>query len=155
MQYLMRTSNDCGPAALSAVTNLSYEQVMAAWGTFRGNRSDSPWHHDWVMARLGVRRRIVTCGEIVSGACPPGRSVVLLHDRQSPLLTQHWAVLVGGAEPGTVRFDMGTGAIKQWTHAEFAKIYAGATPACAYVVCDGEVPTLTWYRRLYCWLTTR
>ena len=158
MQYIMRTDNDCGPAALAYAANLPYEQVMAAWGRFRGNRSDSPWHHDMVMARLGIRRRIVTCQEICDHQVPPDRTVVLVHDWDrtgDAMLDQHWCVVAPAALGGQVYLHMGDGRVRWWTISDFFGLYARATPACAYVVGDGDVPTLTWYQRLYCWLTTR
>lgn len=157
MNFEMRTDTDCGPAALSAASGLPYEQVMAAWGTFRGNRSDSPWHHDWVMQRLGLRRRIVTCGEIIAGECPPDRTVILVHDWDKSggdaLTDQHWVVLAPGAPPGQIYLHIGDGKVRWYTHDQFRRLYAASTPACAYIVGAGEVPTLSWYQRAWLWLS--
>lgn len=153
MPYLMRTDNDCGPAALSAASGLPYEQVMAAWPYgFAGNASDSPWHHDASMAALGIKRRIATCQEIIAGQCADNRTVVLIHAFDNPLMSQHWAVL-SGVTDSLVGLHMGNGQIKLFTITQFEQLYSGATPACAYVSGEGEVPVLAWYQRAWLWLS--
>lgn len=154
MQYTMRTDTDCGPAALSAAADVEYDRVMAAWPHgFRGNASDSPWHHDAAMAALGIKRRIATCMQILMGSCPENKTVVLLHAFDNPLMNQHWAVLAGSSG-GIVSMHMGNGQIKVFNQTQFEQLYCGATPACAYVVGEGEVPRLSWYQRAWLWLSS-
>lgn len=153
--YRMLTDSDCGPAALSAATGLPREEVDDAWGWWRGDRTDSPWHHDAAMARLGVTRRVVTCGEICSGGAVPGRTVVLIHSKGSPILGQHWIVFAGLDAAGRVGLHMGDGRTLWFDQAVFAARYSGGAPACAYEVGRGDVPRVPWYQRLYMWVTRR
>lgn len=156
MPYIMRTENDCGPAALVAATSRSYEEIMAAWPSrFLGNDDDSPWHHDGCLAKLEIPRRIVTCGEILDCKCPTDRTIILLHALNNPYLTQHWAVLAA-VDPLTQRVSihMGDGeSPRAFSFDTFTKLYAGGAPACAYVVGEGDVPRLSWYKRLYLVIT--
>lgn len=146
--------NICGPVALANAAGLTYKQVKAAWQGWRGNRTDSPWHHLRACRNLKLRMRIVTCGDILAYRVPDGRCVVLLHSQDSPLLGQHWARVLGTAAGGGVRLDWGDGREKIARPAAFIEAYSAATPACAYVVGEGDVPTLTLYQRLYCWVTS-
>lgn len=162
MQYLMRTDNDCGPAALSAAADVGYDIVMRAWPYgFGGNASDSPWHHDQALANLGLRRRICTLGEILDGKCPVDRTVILFHlgDRlQEQALRQHWVVLKN-VSPTQVEVWNGQGPENGpgwWTMSvdDFKNHYAAASPACAYVVGEGSIPVLAWYQRAWLWLSS-
>lgn len=159
--YLMRTPSDCGPAAISAATEIPYEQVLAAWpgGWGEDDRgrlgmpNDTPANHAVVLEALGIKARIVTCGEILSGTLPADRVIALLHDLKSPILVQHW-VVVQGADAQGVRCHMGNGKIKQYSFNDFTELYSAGWPACAYVI--GEPPRpLRWWERILNWLARR
>lgn len=166
----MRTKSDCGPAAIAAASGLPYEQVMAAWPSkFRGNLQDSPLHHKATLRNLGLRQRVVTCGDILAGRCPAGLTIVLLHSLDNPatplpedLLQQHWVVVarVDPAVPSQAQARVfvhwGDGTLKAFAAEAFQVVYAGGPvsgPACAYVIGEGEVPRMTLAERLYLWLS--
>lgn len=139
---------------------ITRECINAAWGgRFRGNASDSPWHHDRCIRSLGMRRRICTCGEIVTNAVPTGRTIVLVHDVTSTLgsfLRQHWVIYAATRADGKLGFFWGETAtgVKWLTPDEFALAYSAGSPSAAYVLGDGETPELSRWQRFYCWLTT-
>lgn len=164
--YLMRSKNDCGPAAIAAAASLPYEQVMAAWPSkFRGDAQDSPLHHKSALRNLGLRQRIVTLGDILAGQCPGGLTIILLHASDNPatllpedLLNQHWVVLarIEPGSPSRVFVQWGDGTLKAFNVAAFGQAYAGGRasgPACAYVIGEGEIPRLSLAERAYLWLT--
>ena len=165
--YDPATAN-CGPASLGAATGMGTAAVIASWGgTFRGNRSDSPLHHSRAIRNLGLGQKIVTCGDILAGRCPPDRTVVLLHGLDgNPTTHEHWAVLapitpVPGAPEQRVHLYLGNvaGQARWFTHEKFTDLYHEGIPTCcAYTVGDVgpgfPVPVLTAWQRLYCWATT-
>ena len=103
MQYLMHSSDDCGPAAISAVTGTPYDQIISRWpGGWRGGDrgrlgmpNDTPYDHFALLRDLGAPWRIVTCCEILAGQAAPEKTVILLHHPQHPWLKQHWCILRG------------------------------------------------------------
>lgn len=158
MTYLMQTQTDCGPAALSFATGVDYSRVCSSWGwenhgDVRDDLLDSPWHHFAVLEKLRIQFQIVTCGAIMAGKCGPNKTVILLHNLESPFLKQHWVVLES-ANPEYVSVHWGDGSVKRFAHAAFQKAYSAGTPACAYEVGKGRYK-LSWYQRLWVTLTGR
>lgn len=154
-QYRMRTPDDCGPAAISAVTGIEYERILEAWpggwgDTDRGLLglpNDTPSDHFGCLDRLGVPYRIVTCGEILSCPIPENKIIVLLHG--DSFAAQHW-VVIAERSPDGVRVHWGDGTMKNFKVAEFQNAYSAGWPACAYLV--GETGKISWWQRLLNWI---
>ena len=149
MQYLMKTKTDCGPAAISAITDKPYTEVCQAmkWanhGDGRDNLLDTPMNHFAALAKLGVPHRIVTCGQILAGECKNNKTVILIHAQGFPgsWLSQHWVVLES-VTPVRIAVHNGIGGIWGFTPAEFASAYSrGGPTATAYEVgMDGKKPS--------------
>lgn len=170
--YLMQTTQDCGPRALSAMTHETWERIMAAWpGGWResgfgkaGTPNDTPWDHFGCLEKLGRKYRVVDLGMVLSGACLPGKTAILIHFQMPesgargiltplwravwPTLRQHWVILkevsshhvtvwYGGAGPDQTR---------TWSLVEFRQLYAAGWPACAYEIDKGDGRLTRWQR---------
>lgn len=158
LPYLMRTPTDCGPAALSAVLEKPYEEILAAWpgGWGEDDRgrlgipNDTPSDHFALLEKLGVKYRIVTCGEILANPIPPNQIIVLLHG--DSLTAQHWVVIAERSLDG-VRVHWGDGNIRNFKTAAFQTAYSAGWPACAYLIGEEGEP-MRWWQRLFMWLAS-
>lgn len=156
----MEGKYDCGPAAISRATGINIRQVKAAWPgggwpkrdePAACNAVDSPLHHDEVLRRLGVRRRIIPCGLILDDHDLAGRVVMLAHGES--LADQHWVVLTGRRLDGRLIFDWLDGTERELRRKEVEEWYSRGTPACAYVVGEGEIPRVSLLTRIYLYIT--
>lgn len=160
-QYLMRTDSDCGPAALAAVLNESYENLLDRWpgGWKDGDRgilgapNDTPYDHFSLLAGMGIPWQVRTCREILAGEATNDKTLILLHALDHPYLSQHWVVLKEVTPVlVTVWWGKPECQVKQFTAENFRQLYAGGWPACAYEIGIGDTK-LSWWQRLVAWLT--
>jgi len=160
--YQMRTNDDCGPAALSAVTGIEYEKVIQLWpggwlssdrGRF-GIPNDTPYDHGTFLDSVNINYQYVIFEEIIADECWNNRTIILLHliDEKEqtsllekikkyffPTFNKHWVILHSvSKERKTVSVYCGNGEIKTYTFEKFELLFKGAWPMCAYMVGVGD-----------------
>lgn len=162
MKYQMRTNDDCGPAALSAVTGIDYEKVISQWpggwlNSDRGNLgvpNDTPYDHATFLESVGIPFVFVTFTDIIRNCCLNNATIILLHLQPEkknnslwqiiknyfyPTFNKHWVVLNSvSVERKTVSLHWGNGEIKTYTFEQFERLFKGAWPICAYMVGYGS-----------------
>lgn len=140
IQYVMLNQFDCGPCCVSSVTGIPIGEIKHVWGWKDFNSElddvlDTPLSHYAILNELGIKYKIVNCGEILSGNAIPRRTVILIHGLIKPFLNQHWVVLYDYPASNTVKLLMGDSELpKSFTFDNFQKLYSGGTPACAYQI---------------------
>jgi len=166
----MAAETTCGPVAvLNALLSLrgnmppgqpvftvpTFEELLQKWrwpegDGWKNNLRDGPGDHFAIFRHLGVRYRRATCGEILEGRAPAGRTIFLYHYADDPktwepehLTYQHWVRFLGkqmghGAGPQYL-FDWGRGTrpVILLTD-DVTGGYSRGSPACAYVIGEDE-----------------
>lgn len=154
--YRLTTSYDCGPAAISAVTDIPLDKVkeVMRWKDsqdFRDNLMDSPANAFLALQRLSVPYRVVTCGQILRGECRNDKTIILIHGDGlvGSWLAQHYVVLAYvRSESGQtfIGVHWGDGTIHQYASDKFQERYANGGPtATAYEVYPSTPKPVTKY----------
>lgn len=176
--YYQRTPDDCGPAAISAVTGIRYDEVLKDWpggwlDSDRGNfgvPNDTPYDHGMFLESKKIPYRYVSFSEIVSDKCIGNKTIILLHlqnfgDKKTfwqkikdyfyPTFNKHWVVLHSvSVERNTISLYWGNGEIKTYTLEHFEKLFKGAWPRCAYIVGQGNSKQ-SFFTKLFAKMTGR
>lgn len=176
--YEMRRPDDCGPAAIAAVTRMAYSDVIKDWpggwlSTDKGKLgipNDTPWDHAVFLESKNLRFRYVSFEDIATDKCVGNRTIILLHlldigEKKTffqkikqffyPTFNKHWVVLHSvSTERNTISLHWGNGEIKTHTLEHFKKLFKGAWPICAYIVGDGDTK-MSWFTRTFAKLTGR
>lgn len=98
---LMRDLTDCEVPVIANACGVTYDQAKAALDWRRLPKGvenpiyGNPWNLYRALISLGFWKRNVTLTELLNGKAEPGKTVVLLHDPQSPTLKQHWCTWHG------------------------------------------------------------
>jgi hypothetical protein len=148
----MKTGFECGPVSsynavqkLDNAPKISFEEFLAVWqfpntGTAFDNTRDQPGDHLATLRKLNILHRRVTLGDLLNFKCPPGKTVVLLHNPKDPILTQHWARFVSYDRlSGLFHFDWGNGKSRGLTPEVLRREFEAGKPDYAY--CVGEAET--------------
>lgn len=105
----MQHSTDCEVAALATACQCSYDKAKSAlnWADLPGGLENpvfgNPLNLHRALLRLGFWKINRTFGDIVSGKCAPGKTVILV---KKSVTQQHWCVLAS-AMNGLVGLYMG------------------------------------------------
>lgn len=168
----MQTDFDCGPVASfnankvhnSNYFNMTYAEFLRAWkfpntGTFKDNLRDQPGDHLAVLRKLKILHRRVYIEELLDGKAPPGKTVVLIHDSEDPILKQHWVRFVSFDRlSGAYYFDWGNGKHKSFKRQKAYEMFTagppGASPEFAYCIGESE-PGKVARAANWCWLQLR
>ncbi len=147
----MQTNYDCGPvASYNAIKkfkpdlNLSYAHFKRRWkwkdtNSYKDNLRDQPGHHIEILRKLNIPYRRTTAEEIIKIKCPIGQTVILLHDPDDPILTQHWCRYIGRDEGRAVIFvDWGNGKTRAFSFSKLIEMFKAGAPDFAYVVGEHE-----------------
>lgn len=131
----MKTNYDCGPVAqynaiqkLDNAPNIPFDGFLRVWkfpntGTVQDNARDQPGDHLATLRRLNILHRRVTLEDLLTFKCPPGKTVVLLHNSENPILTQHWArFVIYDRLSGLFNFDWGNGKSRRLTPERLKRI---------------------------------
>ncbi len=109
----MREARDCHVAAIATACGVSYEAAHKAIG-HRNLPSflESPLLSNPIVAvnslkRLGRSPMLIGLTALLNGSATSGKALVLLHDPDSPFLSQHWVVWFGRSVDGTHRLAWG------------------------------------------------
>lgn len=160
----MLKSFDCGPAAELDILNrlginITYEELIKKWGFPKratlANLRDSPGAHWRVLRSLGTPRKLITLNDILNNNFKPDFTMVLVHLPENPLLYQHWTIVHKVTETDVFLHwglpdpigSLNPAEPKRFSREEFTKMYADATPACAFVVGEGDTSwswEMTW-----------
>jgi len=149
----MRTLNDCGIVALANATGKSYEEVMQiGWrNTFAGNDDDSIYHHEIALQRLGYGMQQIDKEEVMNADFVPGKTLLLMLSDDTWPLSYHWFVL---CEPTTKGVAMMDGVKDQKVSVKWERVKSGwGKLACAYIITDVAPKSISWYKRLWVYLT--
>ena len=151
--YKLTSPDDCGPCALlEAETNAGYHFTLAEIKkTFNWKEGvavdllDTPSAHFQALKDMGIPYRIVTCQEVLNGSCQNGKTVLLLHSLDHPILTQHWVVLRNVSDEW-ISVQWGDGSDRLFNPKAFATVFAGGGPTnTAYEVGQaGRKPKYIW-----------
>jgi hypothetical protein len=164
----MSNNFDCGPVgsynALAAYLPPEklppYENYLRLWrwpgsGEWRDNLRDQPGDHLTVLRKLGIPHRRTDAEEIIAGKALAFKTVILLHDPEDPILTQHWCRLVARYEPEQkIYVDWGNGKNKAFPYEEFKRRFKAGVPDFAYVIGEGE-PSKVERLKNWFWLRLR
>ncbi|MBF0501500.1 MAG: hypothetical protein HQM09_15275 [Candidatus Riflebacteria bacterium] len=99
---LMQTQNDCEIAAIATATGKAYEETAAAFtplpaiDPIRGN----PEALYLALVRLALWKKNITWSMLETHQATPGKTVILIHNPETPTLLQHWIVLAGYSPDG-------------------------------------------------------
>ena len=109
----MREERDCLVAAIATLLGISYEAAHKAIG-HRNLPSflESPLLSNPMVAvnsltRLDAHPMRIGLTAVLNATAAPGKVLVLLHDPDSPFLSQHWVVWFGRSVDGTHRLAWG------------------------------------------------
>jgi len=142
---LMRDQTDCEVAAIANACGVAYEQAKAAldWRRLPKGAENpvygNPWNLYRALISLGFWKRNVTLTDLLAGKAEPGKTVVLLHDPQSPTLQQHWVTWHGftGAYHGLAWGD--SQKLRFITSERLADYFRKGWPNCAFTVYKASV----------------
>ena len=109
----MREERDCLVAAIATLLSISYEAAHKAIG-HRNLPSflESPLLSNPMVAvnslkRLDAHPMRIGLTAVLNATATPGKVLVLIHDPESPLLSQHWVVWFGRSVDSTHRLAWG------------------------------------------------
>lgn len=109
----MREARDCLVAAIATLLGITYEAAHKAIG-HRNLPSflESPLLSNPLIAmraieRLGKTPTLIGLTTLLNSTAPAGAVVILVHDPDSPFLSQHWVVWFGRSVDGTHRLAWG------------------------------------------------
>lgn len=162
MVVLMRAETDCEEAACATATGRTWEELHKALGkkgmpnSIEDPVASSPVNVKRAVESLGFRCDEVGLDAILHGRATPGKTVVLVHNPESPLMGQHWCVWQGIRSDGFHLFSWG-GKLeyRAYSGARVAQfVTAGKLPQCVFTVVPVARP-LPWYRRILYWLGLR
>jgi len=148
---LMREDRDCQVAAIATACGVSYEQAKKAtmhrdlMGFLESPVFGNPLNLYLSIAKLGFWKKNVTLSELVSGDVVNGKTIVLVHDPDSPNFNQHWVVyggVVDSLEGGAKRYILhwGTGNTpKIVTEQKLKDLYEKGWPNCSFTVYKANV----------------
>lgn len=153
---LMRTENDCEIAAIATATGKTYEETEKAFwplpaiDPIRGN----PLASYAALIRLGFWKRNISWDHLLTRAAAPGKTVILIHDPESPLTIQHWIVLAEYS-PESFRCFWGHSVVPghdpsipvNVSIVRMKDLFLGGWPNCAF-----EIISDTWWTRLKRWM---
>ena len=153
---LMRMSNDCEIAAIATATGKTYEEAEKAFWPLpaidpvRGN----PLTSYNALIRLGFWKRNITWADLVERRAEPGKTVILVHDPDSPYFRQHWIVLAGYSQAGFRCFwgypinpNHNAEIPVEIATERMQNLFLKGWPNCAY-----QILPLTWWQRFKRWL---
>jgi hypothetical protein len=151
---LMRGKTDCEVAMLATALQISYEDAKAAldWRKLPQGLENpvfgNPYNVYRALISLGYWKKNITLTDILTSKYEPGKTCCLIHNPQSPTLSQHWIVL-GANRPefGTIEVFWGdTEKPRMLTHKQFKDYFIKGFPNCAMVPYKANVWRILWER---------
>lgn len=135
----MRESRDCLVAAIATMCGVTYEQAYKACWHFNlpflleSPLLSNPLNAVRALRSLGKSTSQRTLSELLNGACPVGKTLVLIHDPRNAIagtFLQHWVVFMG-VVPGGYSFHWGQSQeLKIKTRSELIDLVTSGTPNC-------------------------
>ncbi|NCA93322.1 hypothetical protein EOM82_08855 [bacterium] len=148
---LMRSDTDCEIAAVATACGVSYDEARSAlnWHELGGLENPlfgNPLNLYRAIVKLGYWKRNVTLTDLLDGRAEAGRTIVLIHNLQSPNLSQHWIVWQG-IQNGFHLLSWGSGKeFKRVTSDQLSDYYRKGWPNCAFQVYRANVFRILWER---------
>lgn len=168
MTQTMKTDFDCGPVASYNANQvhdpknfkMTYTEFLRAWkfpntGTFKDNLRDQPGDHLTVLRKLKILHRRVHIEELLDGKAPAGKTVVLMHNPESPALQQHWVRFIRfDFLSGMYHFDWGNGSYRAYNRQKVYEMFTAGVPDYAYCIGESEPGRLARFFNWF-WLQLR
>jgi len=160
-QVLMKTSGDCGRAALAGALGISYDEASkylpGQESRTKADLRDSMIHHKVALYHMRVASRIVTYEDIIAEKCAIGRTCILVHSPTAPTLGQHWVNFGGRDTFGNI--------ILWWNSPKepvrtvpveiFYSYYHDGSFNHAHECGAGSIRKPSWWERLWFWATVK
>lgn len=152
----MRFENDCEVAGLATTTGKTWEEARGAlgWRNLPGPAENpifgNPANVSRAAALLGFQAIEVGLSQVLDYATSPGKVLLLLHDRETPTLAQHWAVWLGGAD-GWHAMAWGDGSIRWYQRNDLVDLVTKGKPNSIMELTPATV--LPWWRWIWWYLT--
>jgi len=137
----MRQLNDCHNPVIANSTGVTYEQASRALlhhdlpGPLESPIMSNPWNLYRALIVLGFWKKNITLTMLLAGDCEPGKTVVLLHNPENPILAQHWVTWHGKDKYGWHLLAWGDSQNFRRVSPELlADYYRRGWPNCAFQV---------------------
>lgn len=96
----MRHETDCEVAAIATACHVPYEKARKAlsWQQLRGIENPiygNPINLYRALIKLGFWKRNIKFRDLCNGKAKPGKTIVLIHRPEHPIIQQHWVVWAG------------------------------------------------------------
>lgn len=153
MVTMKPTQNICGMVALANALGISLEEIRErGWlGNFRGNDDDSIYHHEIALQRLGYGMRQIGKEEVLNADFTPGKTLLCMLANDANPISYHWFVLCEPTSKGVAVMD---GVNENKISVKWSRIDSGwGKLACAYVITDVAPKSISWYKKLWVYLT--
>jgi hypothetical protein len=151
----MREKRDCHNAAIATACGVSYEQASKATrhidlpGPLESPVFSNPWNLYRALLNLGYWKRNVTLTDLLTGNFTPMKTIVLVHDPDDPLFSQHWTVHAGISQAGNHLLLWGDNIVPRIVSPAKLKIYfKRGWPNCAFEVYKASIWRLIFQRLL-------
>jgi hypothetical protein len=152
---LMQTKTDCEVAAVATATETTYDKAKKAlsWRDLPGGAENpvygNPWNLYRALLNLGYWKRNVTLTDLLTGNFTPMKTIVLVHDPDDPLFSQHWTVHAGISQAGNHLLLWGDNIVPRIVSPAKLKIYfKRGWPNCAFEVYKASIWRLIFQRLL-------
>jgi hypothetical protein len=155
---LMEQERDCLVAALATATQASYDAAESALfhknlpGMLESPIFGNPINAYKALLKLGYWKKNVTMTELLSGKAEPMKTVVLLHNPDAPIMTQHWVVYAGKDPYGKHLLLWGNSKVaKAVDDKTLEEFYRRGWPNCSFTVYKANFWTLIWNKIKMLW----
>lgn len=146
----MRQLNDCHNPVIANSTGVTYEEASRALlhydlpSMLESPIMSNPWNLYRALIVLGFWKKNITLTMLLAGDCEPGKTIVLLHNPENPLLAQHW-ITWHGIENGLHLLAWGNSQeFKRVTPELLTDYYRKGFPNCAFQVYKCNILRVWW-----------
>lgn len=138
----MQHQTDCEVAAIATALQISYDEAKKAldWHRLPNGLENpvfgNPWNLYRALIDFGYWKMNKTLTQLLKGDYIPYKTLVLLHDPESPIMKQHWVVLgAKGRDHGGLEVFWGDSEAPRFITEKMLKEYfLAGWPNCAFTV---------------------
>lgn len=143
MIVLMRNGTDCEVAAIATASGIPYEKVQDAFlvgdcGPLTNPVRGNPLASYAALSRLGLWKRNIAWGDLAERKAEPGKTIILIHSPDAPILQQHWVVLAGYTDTGFLCYWGDSEQPRHVSSGKMLELFLGGWPNCAYQIIQGS-----------------
>lgn len=142
----MRGQTDCEVAAIANACGVTYDQSREVldWRRLPKNLENpvcgNPWNLYRALISLGYWKKNITLTDLLTGTAEPGKTIVLIHNPESPTLQQHYVTWHGKDCYG--RHLLAWGASQEFRRVSpdlLSDYYRRGWPNCAFQVYKASI----------------